>query len=728
MLGRWVAVGLWLLWAYSGTAGAAEEVSSPAEPPVDRPRLALALSGGGARGIAHIGALRALEEAGIPVDAIAANSMGAVVGGIYATGRTADELEKTVLSVDWGTLFSGRPDRRIVPVTRRHDRFETLAGVDFTWKKLKLGSGLLGEHPVNRFLIRELAGAGFAAENHFDRLPIPFRCVATDLDDGHRVVLAEGDLALAVRASMSIPVAFPPVEWKGHHLVDGLVVDNLPVDVARGFGAAVVVAVDVGSPPLEPEDYESSLGVAEQLMNLLTERRNADFAAEADVLVRPDLGKHPTTRYTDFDLLIERGYEAMKAALPDIRKKLEAAGVGGDLTPRTRPVPAHVLDGTRIAEVAVRGNDRISERVLRRTFNIPVGPGFVMSRGLRALDKIEATGLLDHAWMEFEPVAEGLRITLVVREAPPNRAEVGAAFTEWEKARGVLRLLNRNTFGFGEELSLLLVASEADVGGRLELRGDLPFFDRLGYRADVFRLADKPRFFDDDGDKVNRAEFGRSGVDLALQAPLERWGLLEAGLRLGRVTTEEKPGIDLPDSTDSVRTFFAAVVVDRLDSLFWPESGQRVAVMGVWNAEGLGATRPYWSVAGEGRIGRRLAERAVVQLDAFVGLSGWDVPAYDWFRVGGPYLIPGYHHEELKGPQALAGAVSVRYRVFGQLRVVGRVGTGNIYASRSEIALDDLRWGVGVGVMYPSKVGPLALELGWHDGGASLFSVSLGWN
>jgi NTE family protein len=726
MVSRLVAVLSLLLSAAAGAPASEEGLAEEDRRPP--PRLALTLSGGGARGIAHIGALRALEEAGIPVDAIAANSMGAVVGGIYATGRTAEELDEIVLSVDWGRLFSGRPDRRVVPVARRQDRFRTFAGVDFTWKEPKLGGGLLGEHRVNRFLIQELAPGGYAAGNDFDRLPIPFRCVATDLDDGDRVVLADGDLALAVRASMSIPVAFPPVEWKGRRLVDGLVVDNLPVDVAREFGAAVVVAVDIGSPPLKPEDYESSLGVAEQLMNLLTERRNADFATEADVLIRPDLGTHSASDYSDVDVLIEKGYEATKAALPRIREALAAAGIEGEMEPRERPAPERQLEGAPIAEVTVRGNDRLSERVLRRTFNIPIGPDFIMYRGLRAFDKIEATGLLRHAWMEFEPVPEGLRITLVVREAPPNRAEIGAAFTEWEKARGVVRLFNRNTFGFGEELSLLLVASEADVGGKLGLRGEMPFFHRLGYRADAFIWSDKPRFFDDEGDKVNRADFGRSGVDLALQAPLERWGLLEAGLRLGSVSTREKAGIDLPEDEDSVRTFFAGLVVDRLDRLLWPEAGQRLAVYGWWNADGLGATRPFWRVEGEGRLGQRFGKRAVLQLDVLVGLSGEDLPVYDWFRIGGPYLIPGYHHEELKGPQALAGAVSVRYRVVGQLQAVGRVGAGNVYGSRNDITLDDLRWGVGVGVVYPSRVGPLALELGWRDGGASLFTASLGWN
>jgi NTE family protein len=709
-------------------ATTASDETPTIELPGGPPRLALVLSGGGARGIAHIGALRALEEAGIPVDAIAANSMGAIIGAVYASGRSAEELDDIVLSVDWSSMFSGRPDRRMVPVARRHDRFRTFAGVDFSWSEPQLGPGLLAEHRVNRFLIEQLAPAGYAAGTDFSLLPIPFRCVATDLENGERVVLSRGDLALAVRASMSIPVALPPVVWEGRRLVDGLVVDNLPVDVGKQFGAAVLVAVDIGTPPQDPEKVRSSLEVATQLMDLLTVRRNEDFRADADVLVEPDLGDHSSGDYSDFQPLIDAGYEAMKAAIPEIREKLTAAGHGGVLEPRPLVGPRRQLEGATIAEVVVRGNDRVRTRVLRRSFNIPIGPGFVLHRGLWAFDKVEATGLLEHAWMQFEPVPEGLRIALVVREAPPNRAEIGAAFTEWEKARGVLRLFNRNTFGFGEATSLLLVASEANLGGILGLRGEMPFFRHLGYRADLYLMSDKPRFFDEEGDKINRADFQHRGVNLALQAPVERWGLLETGLRLGKVLTREKAGIDLPEADDSVRTFYAGVVIDDMNRLLWPDSGQRLAVYGWWNAEEMGATRPFWRIEGEGRLGQRLGKEMVLQLDALVGISGKDLPVYDWFRVGGPYLIPGYHHEELKGPQALAGAASLRYRIAGQLHAVGRVGAGNVYAARTDITLHDLRWGVGVGLVFQSRVGPLALELGWHDGGASLVSASLGWN
>jgi NTE family protein len=713
------------LAAVTSTARAQPPSPAPGERP--RPRVALALSGGGARGIAHIGALRALEEAGVPVDAIAANSMGSVVGGIYATGRSAAELEQIVRSMDWASLFSGRPDRRTLPVGRRTDRHAPVAGVSFDWKKIQLPGGLLAEHRINRFLIENLSPAGYSIAGDFDRLPVPFRAVAGDLGTGDPVVLAKGDLARAVRASMSIPLVFPPIEWEGRKLVDGLIVDNLPIDVAKRFDAAVLVAIDIGSPPLEPKDYVSALGVASQVSDVLTRSRYREFAAEADVLVRPDLGHHSATDYSGFDDLIAGGYEATKASIPAIRARLAAAGVE-DLAPRRSAPAGPVLEGTRIAAVRVEGNERVSEKLALRTFNIPVGPGFAMERGLRAFDKIDATELFDRTWLEFVRAGDGVDVVLRVKDAPPNRAEVGFGYNEWQKARGSIRLLNQDTLGFGEEVGLLLAASDAESLVEASLRGDRLLVAGLGYRVAGYLGADKPRFYTTGGEEINRAEFDRDGADLALRSSLERWGLVEVGVRFGRVKTVPRAGIELPGTHDQVGALFGSFVVDTLDSLAWPEHGRRLAISGDWSLSGLGADPVYWRAQAVGRAGRSLSGRVVLQFDAFAGFSGDDVPVYNWYRIGGVTLIPGYHHEELKGAQALAAAVSLRCKAFGQLRVLVRGGAGNVFPTTDDITLDGLRWGVGVGAYHPSPIGAVSVEVGVRNDGGTLASLSVGWN
>jgi NTE family protein len=525
---------------------------------------------------------------------------------------------------------------------------------------------------------------------------------------------------------MSIPVFFAPVDWEGRRLVDGLVVDNLPTDVAKMFGAAVTVAIDIGSPQLEAEDYVTSLGIASQVNDLLSRRRSQDFKADPDVYVRPDLGKHSATEYSQFDTLIKAGYEAMKAAVPLIREKLAAASVT-DLTPRPKRDPDRVLAGARIVEVVSRGTKHTSERLLRRTFNIPVGPGYEMERGLRAFDKIEATGLLERCWLEFEPAQGGVRIVLRAIDAPPNRAAIGLGYNEWEKARASIRLRNQDTLGFGEQVELLFAASDAETLAQGSLRGDRLFVTGIGYRVKAYWLTDKPRYYDAEGDELNRARFERHGVSLALQTPLERWGLVEAGALFGNVETVAQPGVPLPDASDTVAALFAGLTIDTLDDLLWPRRGGRLAAQVEWNVASMGATHPFWRLGLEGRVGRDFGGKVTLQLDGLAGFSGEELQGYDQFRLGGPMLIPGYHHEELKGSQALAGALSLRYTLVGRLRLVARGGAGNVFAETSDITLSGLRWGVGVGAVYGSRVGPISLEAGVRDGGRTLVSLAVGW-
>jgi outer membrane protein assembly factor BamA len=217
-------------------------------------------------------------------------------------------------------------------------------------------------------------------------------------------------------------------------------------------------------------------------------------------------------------------------------------------------------------------------------------------------------------------------------------------------------------------------------------------------------------------------------VELALHTSLERWGLVEAGARFGRVTTVARAGLDLPEGSDQVGALFGRLVVDTLGDLEWPDRGYRLAVSGEWSLCGLGAEREYWKAAAHLRRGRGLGPRVVGQLDLFAGFSGRDLAVYDWYRLGGVTLLPGYRHEELKGKQAFAGALSMRYRVLGELRVLARVGAGNVFEATGDFTLDGLRWGAAAGLYYPSPLGPVSLEIGVRDGGRTLTSLTVGWN
>ena len=304
----------WLLLLSAATAPVPAQEAPPnqgtaAASPFTRPKIGLALSGGGARGAAHVGVLKALEELHVPVDYIAGTSMGAIVGGLYASGMTPEEIEKTLTTADWQTLFTDKPPRKDLPFRRKEDdrRYLDLQ-VGVNRQGLHTGLGLITGQHLNAFLETLTLKAGRTED--FDKLPIPFRCVATDIVTGERVVLSSGHLATAIRASMSIPTVFTPVESGDHLLVDGGLTDNLPVDVAKAMGADIVIAVDISTPPLTRDKLTNFLAVSSQMISILMQKNVEDSARQADIFIRPDLKGFKNMNFVDAGQLVPVGHEA----------------------------------------------------------------------------------------------------------------------------------------------------------------------------------------------------------------------------------------------------------------------------------------------------------------------------------------------------------------------------------------------------------------------------------
>src|SRR5882672_1739154 len=292
-----------------------------------RPRICLVLSGGGARGMAHIGVLKVLEELKIPIDCIAGTSVGAIVGGLYASGMTAQQIDATMRSVDWQEAFRDTPPRQDLAFRRKQDDRNFLVQLPLGLKhgKILLPKGLIQGQKLQETL-RQLT-LPFNNGTEFDSLPTPFRAVATDLETGNAVLLERGDLAIAMRASMSAPGVCAPVELNGRLLVDGGLAENLPVNVARSMHADIVIVSDV-SFPLQPRAaLDSALSISNQMLAILvrkdSDRQRASLSPQ-DILIEPNLGSATATDFASPSAIIARGEEGARKAAP----ALSAYGVG----------------------------------------------------------------------------------------------------------------------------------------------------------------------------------------------------------------------------------------------------------------------------------------------------------------------------------------------------------------------------------------------------------------
>jgi NTE family protein len=326
---RWMLLAT-LCWA--GTAQAVASVNMPTgnscghrEPGDTRPRIGVALGGGGARGIAHVRILRQLEALHIPVDCIAGTSAGALVGALYASGSSPEQIEKVVLETQWMAMFSDTLPRRDRSLRRKADDYAQLApigiGLGGEGKRVQLAGGVSqGEKLIGLF---ERATGGSRVSSDFDALSIPFRAIATDLNSGEAVVLSHGSLPMAMRASMSLPGIFRPVAIDGRVLLDGGVANQVPIDVVRAMGADRVIAVDVGT-PLSALDRDASLvDVIGQLSGFLTTRNAAQQLSTLgpqDLLIAPELtGKVATGDFDKAPEALQIGQQAAERAAPALR-------------------------------------------------------------------------------------------------------------------------------------------------------------------------------------------------------------------------------------------------------------------------------------------------------------------------------------------------------------------------------------------------------------------------
>ncbi|HCG9583283.1 TPA: patatin-like phospholipase family protein [Vibrio parahaemolyticus] len=322
-----------------------------------RPKVAVVLAGGGAKGAAHIGVLKALEEMHIPVDIITGTSMGAYVGGLYATGMSADEIESFIYSVDWNSGYRDRVDRsqRRVRDKEYEDRYQITTDLGLRFGEVRAPTGVVQGQNMLRVL-RETTG-NLGRFDSFDELAIPYRSVATDILELDEVVIGNGYLVDAMMASMSVPGALPPYKLNGHMLVDGGVVNNMPVDVARAMGADVVIAVDISTDYKTEDDFTGLFTVADQLSNYLVRRstqQQVETLQEHDVYIRPNVGQMETVEFDKMPWAFQSGY--------DITREMESKLTGLRLS--NAEYQKYIDHKQEVRKKLVYGDDRVVDEIV----------------------------------------------------------------------------------------------------------------------------------------------------------------------------------------------------------------------------------------------------------------------------------------------------------------------------------------------------------------------------
>jgi len=676
----------------AGLAGACAAMAqtAPAAPAeaAQRPRIGLALSGGGARGLAHLGVLKVLEEMRVPISCVTGTSMGAIVGGTFAAGRSTVEMQKLVLEADWDEIFRDKPPRKEIAVRRKIDDFKTLFGFEFGVKDDGLGlpKGVIAGVSIESFF-RELAAPAFQI-NDFNKLPIPFRAMATDIETGEAVLLDRGSVAQAMRASMSVPGAIAPVEIDGRLLVDGGIANNLPINEARRLCADVIIAVNISTPPLRRDQLTSALSITGQLINFLgkqTVDEQIKSLGERDVLIAPDLGNISASTFERAADAIAIGEAATWAVADRLsRYSLPPAQYAAV---RERQIRESLALGT-VDDIRIEVLERTKPAVLKQL--VQSKPGEPLSEEQLGADLRRVFGTRDFETIGFRIVGgdTGPRALLIEpREKSwgPDYLRFGLGLATDFSGDSQFNLLAQYRRTWMNHLGGEWLA-EVQIGQ--DTRASTEFFQPLEesgrwFVAPSALIGQSTRGVYVNEDKVANYLVGTVQGAIDAGATLGTWGQLRLGPVWSRVDAEVDVGSPtLPSIRETTAGMRLGLFIDQTDSAWFPRSGYGLTVAGYAALESFGSAQSYQRLDSTLRVARSWGAHTLLGLVSGGTSFNSGMPAYETFSLGGPLRLSGYQVNEFAGRRYTFGRLMYYNRT---LPLPDLLGSGVYVGASAEV-------------------------------------------
>ncbi|WP_065260956.1 patatin-like phospholipase family protein [Pseudomonas bananamidigenes] len=703
-----------------------------------RPKVGLVLSGGAARGLAHIGVLKALEEQGIRIDAIAGTSMGAVVGGLYASGYQIDELEKMALNIDWQQALSDAPPREDVPFRRKQDDRDFLVKQKLSFRddgSLGLPLGVI--QGQNLALLLESLLAHTSDTRDFDKLPIPFRAVATDIANGEKVVFRKGHLPQVIRASMSIPAVFAPVELDGRLLVDGGMTDNIPLDVAREMGVDVAIVVDIGTPLRNRKQLTTVVDVLNQSITLMTRRNSEEQLAALhpnDVLIQPPLASFGVTDFGRAEEMIDAGYRATKALDARLARLKPAVPQDAELNAARAPGQRTPI----ITAIKIENDSKVGDDVIRYYIRQPIGEPLDLGR-LHS-DMGTLYGLDYFEQVQYRVVHKGQEHTLVIsargKRSGTDYLRVGLNLSDDMRGDSAFNLGASYRMNGINRLGAEWL-TRAQIGDKQELYTE--FYQPLDVGSRYFvapYAAFEAQNVDSvlDNDPVAQYRVERYGFGLNVGRQIGNNGEIRFGVGEAWGKADVRIGDqDLPSEHFNEGFYALKYSFDSLDNVYFPHDGKDVSLTLMQFEPGLGSDTRYrqWEFKLDkamssgpdtlilgGRYGRTLDDANVVTSS---------------FLLGGARQLSGFREDAISGQNvSLLRAVYYRRltpRAYLPLDFPLYAG-GSLERGRAWNNDNDFDSGyinaASVFIGFDTPLGPLNFSYGLNDANEQAVYLNLG--
>lgn len=533
------------------------------------PKIALVLSGGGAKGFAHIGVIEVLEKEGIPIDIVVGTSIGSIIGGLYSIGYNSKQLKEFATNQNWRNLLSDYLSREYKNIYEKYDQDRYLASFRLNEQEgISLPAGLVqGQNIMN--VLCDLT-TNFHETDDFNKLPKAFACVATDLETGKDFAIHTGFLPEAMFASMSIPTMFSPTEIQNKLVVDGGVVNNFPVDLAKQMGADIIIGVDIQTQPLKKEELKNLSDVVVQMISYLGYDRYQLNKKECNVLIKPDIKGFSTASFSNraADSLIERGKKATLLKLNSIKKILKENNISTIDTIQSYSFHSKI----KFENFTVEGIEKTTYQFLRDKFDYDFPAELTQAQIAEGIKRIYGTDLFNKVYYKVFPSSNNT-FRLVVKEKTKNTLNVGLNFNSFEKAAVLLNVTLHNRLFKGSRFSFDAILSKSTELSTsfLVSSESLPEVDlSLFYKNFNFELFNQ-------NDKLGEADAKYFSASFSLIENFWSNYLINLGGKLEyynyRPFFTEKVPITLKGSENSVFSGFVKIRFDNLDDRYFPKSG-----------------------------------------------------------------------------------------------------------------------------------------------------------
>lgn len=721
-------------------ATASENRNDDASEQKSRPTIGLVLSGGGARGAAHVGVLKVLDELQIPVDFIAGTSMGAIVGGLYASGMSADELMNFIDTTDWTKHLADRPPRAKRSFRRKSDDIGFLVDFDLGVGKSGLifpGGFIQGQNI--EIALKRLALPAISIDN-FDSLPIPFRAVATDIVSGEAVVISSGDLATAMRASMSAPGVFKPVRRNGRVLVDGGIANNLPIQVVREMGADILIVVDVGFPLLREEQLGSALAVTKQMLTILINGRAQEQLASLtsdDILISPDLGEFGSEEF----LRLPEAQQLGKEKAQQLAGRLAKLSVSNAKYQAFRERIESIQDEIPlISAVVVENESRLSSKVIEARLDDHAGTPL-------DTDLLESNISDIYGFSTFETVSYDIS-----NDNGRNTLFVKATEKSWgpNYLRFGINLEDDFNGNSNYNVAARLTRTEINrLGG--EFRAELQLGETASFSTELFQPLDyKSRWFVNPQIEISRsssgvydnrgsqiAQIGADNTRLALEGGRQfgNWGELRSGISQIHSNSELRIGLPgLVGGSSKIVGITAVFEYDTIDRNSVPTSGTSLGMEWFGARESLGSDITADIISLAFIKPQTWGKNTLLHWWNYTGTTKDSTSGLRPASLGGLFSLSGYAPNELNGKHSGIGRV-LYYRALGERALPGlktsiHLGAsfeaGNVWESSDSINFDNTRIAGSLFVIFDTIFGPIYIGYGVAEGGRRSAYLFLG--